>query len=141
MSPTAKLRIPGHRVEAARLPDESRYGGNRGKNKRLSEEEWEKLCVRAGTSMGGEGGRGATHARTHAPLTCSILPAVNARVRQRRRNRLALSSVLRRQLVSYWLAFLSGLKSKKFSVLCSQFVAAGVGLYKTLRTSSCVLHT
>jgi hypothetical protein len=26
VSPTAKLRIPGHRIRATRLPDESRYG-------------------------------------------------------------------------------------------------------------------
>jgi hypothetical protein len=31
MSPTAKPRIPGHRIRAARLPGESRYGENRGK--------------------------------------------------------------------------------------------------------------
>ena len=30
-SPTAKLRIPGHRGILATLPDESRYGENRGK--------------------------------------------------------------------------------------------------------------
>ena len=31
VSPSAKLRLPGHRVRAARLPGESRYGENRGK--------------------------------------------------------------------------------------------------------------
>jgi hypothetical protein len=31
VGPTAKLRFPDHRVRAPRLPDESRYGENRGK--------------------------------------------------------------------------------------------------------------
>jgi hypothetical protein len=31
VSPTSKLRITGHRIRAARLPDEPRYGENRGK--------------------------------------------------------------------------------------------------------------
>jgi hypothetical protein len=34
----AKLRLPGHHGILATLPDESRYGENRGKKKRLSEE-------------------------------------------------------------------------------------------------------
>jgi hypothetical protein len=84
MSPTAKLRLPGHPEILATPPaGESRYGKKRGKKKRLSEErQWGK-CVgrgfrggwRGGARVGGGGCtcvracvRAGTRACVHAPF-------------------------------------------------------------------------
>jgi hypothetical protein len=49
---------------AARLPDESRYGENRGKKSCLRRKQWEKCCVWGG----GEGEGGGARACVHAPF-------------------------------------------------------------------------
>jgi hypothetical protein len=84
VSPSSKLRPPDHPGILVTLPDESRYGENRGKKKRLSEEKavGEMLCWGGeereegeGGGGGGGGGRGArgegrtcVRACVHAPF-------------------------------------------------------------------------
>jgi hypothetical protein len=63
MSPTAKLRIPGHRVRAARLHDEAQYGGMEVKKETEGACGRNAVAVRAASSIGGGGGQ-----RTLAPF-------------------------------------------------------------------------
>jgi hypothetical protein len=70
VSSTAKLRITSRRVRAQKVPDESRYGENRGKKSGcLRRSKWEKCFL-----LGGRGAGGGAHVRAcvracvHAPF-------------------------------------------------------------------------
>jgi hypothetical protein len=58
VSPTAKLRIQGHRIRAARLPDESRYGEKEVKKRRYLR-RCDRDFVRVARIPCGGGGGGA----------------------------------------------------------------------------------
>jgi hypothetical protein len=89
VSPSAKLRIPGRRVRAQKVPDESRYGEKEVKKAVARRRSWEILCAwreflrgwGVGEGRGGGGGEGGgAHTRR---LTCTLLPDVNFRCDQK----------------------------------------------------------
>jgi hypothetical protein len=81
-SPSAKLRPPGHPGILATLPDDSRYGENRGKQSCLRRKQWGNVVFGGEGGRGGARGEGRTCVRACTRrLTCPLFPNANAVLR------------------------------------------------------------